>query len=166
MYCVLEKHGIIKNAEDLLYVSGIHPDRPTSMIYDPELETNTSVIDCSSGSLGHGLGIAIGMALSNRKENVYCLISDGELAEGSIHEAFRIAEELKLTNLIVYVNWNGWGAYRDTDSYNVPLCRYVNVFEVRTGVDYIPFLEGLAGHYVVMNEEQYKLATEILNETN
>jgi len=164
LYCVLEKHGVVKDAQELFLKSGVHPDRLNTLQHiDGDL---WSPIDCSTGSLGHGLGIAVGMALANRKDIVWCLISDGEIAEGSIHEAFRIAEEQKLNNLVVYVNWNGWGAYRDTESYYVPVCRYVNVFEIRTDCNYLPFLEGLAGHYHVMNEEQYKIAMEVLNADN
>ena len=46
---------------------GTHPHR--------DLEDK---IYCSTGSLGMGIGIAVGMALADRSKNVYCLISDGE----------------------------------------------------------------------------------------
>lgn len=75
-------------AEEMFKHHGVHPD------YCKEC-----VIDCTSGSLGHGLPIAVGMALANRSKNVYCLISDGECSEGSIWEAFRIIQEYKLWNL-------------------------------------------------------------------
>lgn len=71
--------------------------------------------DVSTGSLGQGLAVAVGMALANKNHDVYCLISDGETAEGSIWEALRIAKEQKLDNLKVYANFNGFGALGATD---------------------------------------------------
>src|SRR3990167_1749428 len=51
------------------------------------------------------------MALADRSKKVFCMISDGECAEGSIWESLRIASQLELENLIILVNTNGWGAY-------------------------------------------------------
>lgn len=70
----------------------------------------------SVGSLGHGLSIAVGMAFADRTKKVYCLISDGELNEGSTWEALLFAGHHKLDNLIVVVDYNGLqacGATRD-----------------------------------------------------
>mgnify|MGYP001038045525 CR=1 FL=1 len=69
---VMEKHGIGK-IEDLL-IAGIHCDRKNKC-------------DVSTGSLGQGLAIAVGLALADRSKNVYCLLSDGECAEGMICES-------------------------------------------------------------------------------
>jgi transketolase len=67
-------------------------------------------LDASSGSLGHGLSIATGMALAARmdgkKHRVYCLIGDGEMHEGSIWEAAMAAAQFKLGNLVVIVDYN------------------------------------------------------------
>jgi len=106
--------------------------------------------DVSTGSLGHGLGIAIGMALANRNRNVYCLISDGECSEGSIWESLRIAQEYKLKNLKVYVNANKFGAYKKINLDR--LQKQIKGFGfpikfVKTNVDGYPFLRGLKGHY-------------------
>lgn len=46
----------------------------------------------SSGSLGHGIGIAVGYALADPQRLVYVTISDGECAEGSVWEALAIAK--------------------------------------------------------------------------
>lgn len=101
LYVVLEKNGLIKKSNiKKLY---IHPDRNLKLgIY------------VSSGSLGQGLPIALGMAIANKKQSVYCLISDGECAEGSIWEALRIANEKQVANLKIIVNLNGWGGYDPT----------------------------------------------------
>ena len=67
-------------------------------------------IAASTGSLGHGLGMAVGMAYANRllgkDEHVYVVISDGELQEGSIWEALMMAANLKLNNITVFVDLN------------------------------------------------------------
>lgn len=67
-------------------------------------------IEATTGSMGHGLPIGIGMALASkiqsRKNNVVVLISDGELDEGSTWESILFAGHHKLTNLIVIVDYN------------------------------------------------------------
>ena len=67
-------------------------------------------IKVSTGSLGHGLPIGAGIALSsklkNTKKTIYVLISDGELNEGSTWEALMFASHHKLSNLVVIVDYN------------------------------------------------------------
>jgi transketolase len=67
-------------------------------------------LDSSTGSLGHGLPIAEGIALSaklnHKKYRAFCMIGDGESCEGSIWEAAMAAPHLKLGNLIVIVDRN------------------------------------------------------------
>lgn len=177
LYVVLEKYGLIKKG--VLETLHIHPDR------NPKLN-----IHVSTGSLGQGFAIALGFALSDSKKNVYCLISDGECAEGSIWESFRIAGETKLNNLIVLVNANGWGAYSSVDTRN--LFRRIKAFGchivrtnghnlkslseslkvkikekplvifAKTSVEQLPFLEGLHAHYYIMKEENFNQACLLL----
>jgi transketolase len=66
-------------------------------------------IEASTGSLGHGIGLAVGIALANRilkiENRVYVLIGDGESNEGSVWEAIMVAVNLNLSNLtIIYDN--------------------------------------------------------------
>src|SRR3990167_8071110 len=67
-------------------------------------------IETSGGSLGHGLGLGIGMAIANRYDGnpgrVFVLLGDGECNEGSIWEGFMLAPQLKLENLTVLVDFN------------------------------------------------------------
>jgi transketolase len=67
-------------------------------------------LDASTGSLGHGLPIALGMALAARVKNLdyttYCLLGDGEMNEGSNWEAIMAAAHYKVTNLIPIVDFN------------------------------------------------------------
>jgi len=110
LYVVLESRGF---NIDMLLKMGTHPDRLTQIANEGMLE---EPIDCSTGSLGMGLTVAVGMAFANRYKNVYCMISDGEMSEGCIWEALRVINDYKLTNVKILVNANGWGAYRAIDS--------------------------------------------------
>lgn len=102
LYVVMDKWMAGYNAETLLAFCGVHPVK--------------NYTDCSSGSLGQGLPIALGMAMADRTKNVYCLISDGEAAEGTVWEVANVMHKYNVTNLKIYCNWNGWGAYDKTDS--------------------------------------------------
>jgi transketolase len=77
-------------------------------------------IDASTGSLGHGLSIAAGMAYSLRyssmKGRVFCLLSDGECQEGSTLEAANFAGRMKLDNLVAIIDNNGLQGYERTSS--------------------------------------------------
>lgn len=68
-------------------------------------------VDMSTGSLGQGLAVANGMALSAKLDNkdyrVYALVGDGEIQEGVIWEAAMLAAHYKLDNLTVFVDHNG-----------------------------------------------------------
>ncbi|MEK7450489.1 MAG: 1-deoxy-D-xylulose-5-phosphate synthase N-terminal domain-containing protein [Patescibacteria group bacterium] len=178
LYAVLEKNGLIKNLKALekLY---IHPDR------NPKIG-----IDVSTGSLGQGLPIALGLALSNKQRNAYCIISDGECTEGSIWESLRIATDYKIRNLKIVVNANGWGAYgsistntllkrlrafgctvTDVDGHNKKaLLRILRkksrnkplVIFAKTKVEQFNFLRGQDAHYYKMSKKDYNKALEIL----
>ncbi|MDD3262622.1 MAG: transketolase [Candidatus Absconditabacteria bacterium] len=63
-------------------------------------------VDATAGSLGHGLSMGIGMALSLKNQNVFVLVGDGEINEGSIWEGFLFAPQKKLNNLIVIIDRN------------------------------------------------------------
>ena len=67
-------------------------------------------VDASTGSLGHGLPMAVGMALGARVQGrswrTYCILGDGECNEGSVWEAAMAASHFKTTNLTVLVDRN------------------------------------------------------------
>lgn len=67
-------------------------------------------VEVSTGSLGHGLPIALGMALGlkrdHRRARVVVLLSDGECDEGSNWEAALLAPQLRLDNLVVIIDYN------------------------------------------------------------
>ena len=148
LYVVLEKYYGL-DAVELHEKYGDHPKRN-------ELDK----LHCSTGSLGMGVTVAVGRALANPDRDVYCLLSDGECAEGSVWEALRFAYENKVTNLKLYVNANGWAAYDAVDlDYLEKRIKafHPDVNYVRTTVEHFG-LKGLHAHYTNFNEEQYKEA--------
>ena len=71
---------------------------------------NVPGIDWSTGSLGHGLSVAAGMALAAKMDKkdyrVFCILGDGELQEGSVWEAAMFVAHHKLDNLIAIIDRN------------------------------------------------------------
>lgn len=67
-------------------------------------------IEATTGALGHGLSVGIGMAMGasmrGRNNRVYVLLGDGELGEGSIWEAALCASKYKLCNLVTIIDYN------------------------------------------------------------
>ena len=85
---------------------------------------HTPGIDASSGSLGQGISVAVGMALSAKLSNdsyrVYTLLGDGEIQEGQVWEAAMFAGAKKLDNLVVIVDNNGLQIDGPVDVVNTP----------------------------------------------
>lgn len=75
-------------------------------------------VEFSTGSLGHGFPVAVGMAYSckinKQTHRVVCLLSDGELDEGSNWESTLLATHLKLDNLIVIIDKNNLQSLKST----------------------------------------------------
>lgn len=104
LYAVLMEAGILPEEEYVTY--GMDDSRmPMS-----GMASYTPGMEITGGSLGQGLGIAVGMALGlKRKQSsalVYNLMSDGELGEGSTWEALMAGAHHKLDNLICLVDFN------------------------------------------------------------
>ena len=76
-------------------------------------------IECSTGSLGHGLSIGAGMSLAGKRDKrdsrVFVLLSDGETNEGSTWEAAMLAAQHKLDNLVAIVDYNKMQALGKTE---------------------------------------------------
>lgn len=144
-YVVLEHfYGI--DAEHLLETHGIHPER--------DIE---NFIDVSTGSLGLGITIATGLAVSQPKNKIYCLISDGECAEGSVWESLKFIEEYHLNNIEIYVNINGWSAYKEVNTAKLcnRLLSFLPTINIRhTDVnEVVQFDTPLSAHYTMAKEE-------------
>ena len=151
LYVALEKYEG-KDPIKMLHKYGIHPKR--------DLENGIHV---SSGSLGSAILVATGMALADRKNDVYCIISDGECAEGTVWEALRFAHTNNLTNLKIHVNMNGYCAYDEVDTdYLINRLRvfYPNTSIWKTKCPEIENMKGLLAHYYVL---KLKDKAELLN---
>ena len=76
-------------------------------------------VEAATGSLGHGLPLGCGMALSGRIKGetfrIFALLSDGENNEGSVWEAAMFASAQKLENVCVIVDYNKWQATARSD---------------------------------------------------
>ena len=143
LYVVLE-HFYNVDAEHLLETYGIHPER--------DIE---NFIDVSTGSLGLGITIATGMALANSNIKVYCIISDGESAEGSVWEALRFIDENQIKNIEVHANINGWAAYKsvNTEKLTKQLKSFLPEIKIyNTDLnEVIQFETPLSAHYLTAN---------------
>jgi transketolase len=102
-YAILEDLGVMPPEEIERYctplgILGAHPDRG-----------NPGIV-ASTGSLGHGLGIGVGMAyaeaLKGSDARIHVVLSDGELQEGSTWEAAMAAANHRLDNLLLFVDMN------------------------------------------------------------
>lgn len=104
LYAVFAKLGLITYDELMnLRVLGSRTQGHPSYIDLPYVEAST-------GSLGQGLSVAIGMAIASKLDKadyrVYCMIGDGEMQEGQIWEALLSAPKFKLDNLCVILDYN------------------------------------------------------------
>ena len=74
-----------------------------------EIDTKNGIY-CTTGSLGHGFPISVGMALARKREKIsgriYVMISDGECQEGTTWESLLIASKHNLSNLVLLIDYN------------------------------------------------------------
>jgi transketolase len=104
-YAILEELGIWNKSELDSYCQpgshlGAHPDY------------GLRGIEASTGSLGHGLPMALGICIAKKESKLesctYLVMSDGELMEGSTWEAVLLARNLGVSDLVVFVDFNGF----------------------------------------------------------
>jgi transketolase len=103
-YAVLAERGFLDKKElEEFAVNGC------SLAHHPDKDVSRG-IEISSGSLGHGLSIGVGIALAGNFDDIpykaYVLLGDGELNEGSVWEAVMFAGHHKLHNLVALVDYN------------------------------------------------------------
>ena len=108
-YVVLADKGFFDNKELLKFchedsILGGHPEYG-----------KIPGVEASTGALGHGMSIGVGMALAaklqKRKSRVAVIVGDGEINEGSIWEAAMSAAKHKLSNLTVFIDYNKIQSY-------------------------------------------------------
>ena len=110
-YVALEELGVLSREDLEGYCQpdgrlGTHPDY------------GLPGIEVSTGSLGHGLGMAVGMAIADKVKKqdrvVYVVMSDGELQEGSVWEIMMLAPSLGVTNVCAFIDLNNMQSFGHT----------------------------------------------------
>lgn len=114
LYAVLAKHGYFPESELETFCKfesrlGGHPEW-----------NDLQGVEFSTGSLGHGLAVCTGLAKAfkmkgQNQRNVFVLLGDGELGEGSIWESASHAAKHKLNNLCVFIDYNHMQSYGDLE---------------------------------------------------
>lgn len=103
------------------------------------------MIEASTGSLGHGLPIAVGMAqafkMQHQFQKVVCIVGDGEMQEGSNFEALALAYRFKLDNLLLVVDANGLQAMDRVQDVGLDNDRLSRVLSA-----YTPYFNRINGH--------------------
>lgn len=114
LYAVLAQHGYFPREELVTFCRydsrlGGHPEWH-----------NLPGIEFSTGSLGHGLPVAVGLGrafqLQNSHRRVFVLVGDGELGEGAIWEAAMHAAKYRMKNLTLIVDFNSMQAHGNLDA--------------------------------------------------
>ncbi|MGB1293359.1 MAG: transketolase [Pseudoalteromonas sp.] len=128
-YIILNELGFIPDFE----IAGFNTEE--SSLKGCLTENPNYMIEASTGSLGHGLPLAVGMALSfkiqNKNNKVICMVGDGEMQEGSNFEAMMLAHRFKLDNLLIIVDANelqAMGKVEDIALSNQRLAKVMKAF--------------------------------------
>jgi transketolase len=161
-YMVLSKgHGVMAQYA-CLYQMGVLQDSDIQQYFKNGTrlkglaDVHVPGVEVTSGSLGHGLSVAAGMALAAQRDQTdqmaYCVVGDGEINEGSIWEAALFAGHFKLDNLVVVVDANGFQAMGKTDEV-LDLGKIAAKFEA-FGFDAVE----IDGHDVIQIDKAYAQA--------
>jgi len=117
---LISLYDVVLKQDDKFILSKAHASFPLCLLlkekgHEPQLTTHLEIdpengIHCTTGSLGHGLPIATGMAMARKRQNklgkIYILISDGECQEGTTWESLLIGAKHNLDNLVVLIDYN------------------------------------------------------------
>jgi len=112
LYALLADRGFFDRAELLRQC------RPEAMLGGHPERAHIPGVEASTGSLGHGLSIGVGLAIAQRLKGrdarIYVVMGDGELDEGSVWEAAMSAAKHRLGQLIALVDYNKLQSYGPT----------------------------------------------------
>jgi transketolase len=175
-YTMLEELGVLSAEEMMKYckpggILGTHPDY------------GIPGIEAATGSLGHGLGLAVGMGLADKvmrsNRTIYVVMSDGELQEGSVWEVMLLAPTLGVTNVVAVVDLNDFQSLGRTSEIHpnfYPVVDKVRAFgweslqvdghDGPTKGKGVSYMENVPiWHYRSPNPEEYQRALKELTET-
>lgn len=151
LYSVLAEFGIIPHDKIAYYLKNY-----------PLPTRDVPGVVASVGSLGHGLPIAAGLAFAKGDRDIYVLISDGELQEGTTYETILFAKQHDLSNLHIIVDKNGLqacGRTKDIIDVDDALFALKQIFPIEVietikgkGVDWME--NKVESHYCNITKEQ------------
>jgi transketolase len=138
----LALHEVVLSTDDKFILSKAHASYPYCIYlrqngFNVPIKTHLELdsennIHCTTGSLGHGLPIAVGMAIARKMQNkkgiIYVMMSDGECQEGTTWESLLIASKHKLDNLVVMIDYNKIQALTSLED-GLPLDNLAQKFE-------------------------------------
>lgn len=130
--------------------------------YCGHITTKITGVYWSTGSLGHGLSVAIGCAIASPDKNVTVILSDGELDEGSTMEAIKFVDQMKpLPNLKIIIDNNGFSATKKTLPSHFDKFETYKVCRSLKGSKFLPkSMLGLVSHYKKLSKESYDFSLE------
>jgi transketolase len=157
LYAVLNKKGNISDEQLATY----YKDGTYLPAHPPCGNNKIDGVDFGTGSLGHGLSLATGLAFSAKLQKkdakIYCVVSDGDCNEGSTWEAAMFAAQHKLDNLVVIFDNNklqGFGRSEDVINLEPVMDKWkafnFEVFEAKNGND----LDDLQKQFDSINKSQ------------
>ena len=132
LYAVLNSKGIVKDEEMKTF------RKINSRLQGHPFTGTILEVDATTGLLGQGLSMAVGMAIAKRNNgdnnHVYAIVGDGEMQEGQIWESLLQAAHYKLNNLILVIDYNKLSSYRSVnESINLePLADKIRAFNFHT----------------------------------
>jgi len=132
LYAVLNSKGIVKDEEMSTF------RKINSRLQGHPYTGTIPEVDATTGLLGQGLSIAVGMAIAKRnmgdEHHVYAIVGDGEMQEGQIWESLLQAAHYKLNKLILIIDYNKLSSYGNVnESMNLePLADKVRAFNFHT----------------------------------
>ena len=125
-YATLAVFGFIKNFSYKHYL------KKGSKFWAHISKYKNNFLKFSFGSLGYGLGISAGLALGYRnikkKRTIFCILSDGELNEGSVWESLMFISHHKLNNVIIIIDYNKFQSFGKLEEV-IDLKSYKNKFQ-------------------------------------
>ena len=113
LYAVLNSKGVVKDEEMSTF------RKINSRLQGHPFTGTISEVDATTGLLGQGLSIAVGMAIAKKNtgdnHHVYVIVGDGEMQEGQIWESLLQAAHYKLNNLILVIDYNKLSSFRNVN---------------------------------------------------
>jgi len=164
IHIVSKGHGVLAQYV-ILNELGILPDEVLDTYYqDGGLSEHSTLskkygIYASTGSLGHGLGIGIGYAIANPDRLVVVYMSDGELDCGPTLSSLKIANKLKLNNIIVVVDHNRLQAFSESrrEDLNLFSHNWFQTFNGTKGEAWGDIAGTMESHYTKVTQEVYDI---------